>query len=111
TQKRLIEDIRTVYLKADLTPLPFGQMDPLGLVYETYKLAFTANFAEDVFITRNSNPNRPASVASLNTILSNDGGYVNSQGDTDWWIPSGQTMYSPVPPNPPNPFVQDATFA
>jgi RHS repeat-associated protein len=113
TQKRLIEDVRTLYLKDDLSaPLPPGQMDSLGLVYETYKLAFTANLAQQIFIGGNSNPNRPASAASLNSILlSNEAAYVHSQGDSDWWIPSGQTMYSPVPPNPPDPFVQDATFA
>ena len=111
-QKRLVDDVRILYLKDDLSgPLPLGQMDPLGLVHETYKLAFTSNLAGKVFVTGNSNPNRPADIASLNTILSGEGGYVNSQGDGDWWIPSGRTMYSPVPSNPPSPFVQDATFA
>jgi len=112
TQKRLIKDVRTVYLQDDLSgPLPPGQMDPLGLVCETYKLAFTAGLAQQIFISGNSNPNKPASAASLDTILSNEGAYVHSQGDSDWWIPSGRTMYSPVPPNPPSPFVQNATFA
>jgi RHS repeat-associated protein len=111
-QKRLVEDVRILYLKDDLSgPLPPAQMGSLGLVYETYKLAFTFNLAGQVFISSNSNPNRPADAASLNTILAGEGGYVSSQGDGDYWIPSGQTMYSPVPANPPNAFVQDATFA
>jgi RHS repeat-associated protein len=111
-QKRLVEDVRILYLKDDLSgPLPLGQMDSLGLLYETCKLALTSKLADQVFITGNSNPNKPADVGVLNTILSGEGGYVNSQGDSDWWIPSGQIMYSPVPSNPPNPFVQDATFA
>ena len=108
----MIEDVRICYLKDDLSgPLPPGQMDSLGLVYETYKLAFPASLPQQIFITGNSNPNKPADVASLNAILSGEGAYVNSQGDSDWWIPSGRTMYSPVPASPPDPFVQDATFA
>jgi RHS repeat-associated protein len=111
-QKRLLDHVRILYLKDDLSGvLPLRQLDSLGLVYETYKLALTANLAQRIFVSGNSNPNRPADIPSLNTILSGAGGYVNSQGDSDWWIPSGQTMYSPVPANPPDPFVQDATFA
>jgi RHS repeat-associated protein len=111
-QKRLLEDARILYLKDDLSgPLPLGQMGSLGLVHETYRLALTSKLAEQVFITGNSNPNKPADVASLNAILSGEGGYVHTQGDSDWWIPSGQMMYSPVPSNSPSPFVQDATFA
>ncbi len=125
TQKRLITDVRTLYFKNDLSgPAAFGQTESLGLVYETYKLALTANLAQQIFLGGNTNPNKPASAAALNAILSgagsvaanggytnSDGGYVNSQGDANWWIPSGQTIYSPVPQNPPNPFVQDAAFA
>lgn len=112
TQKRLLDDVRILYLKDDLAaPLPSGQMGSLGLVYETYKLAITSNLAQQVFITGNSNPNKPADVTSLNTLLSGEGGFVNSQGDGDWWIPSGQIMYSPLPANPPDPFVQDPAFA
>jgi len=111
-QKRLVEDVRSLYLKDDLSgPLPPGQSESLGLVYETYKLAFTSNLAEQVFIAGNSNPNKPADAASLISILAEEAGYVNGQGDGNWWVPSGQIIYSPVPINPSNPFVQDATFA
>ena len=111
-QKRLVNDVRILYLKDDLSgPLTPGQIGYLGLIYQTYKLALTSNLVQQVFITGNSNPNRPADVASLSSLLSGEGGYVNSQGDSNWWIPSGQIMYSPVPAAPPNPSVQDATFA
>jgi RHS repeat-associated protein len=111
-QKRLLVHVRMLYLKDDLSgPLPLGQLDSLGLVYETYKLALTSNLGEQVFINSNSNPIKPANATALNSILSRAGGYVKSQGDSDWWIPSGRTIYSPVPANSPNPFVQDATFA
>jgi RHS repeat-associated protein len=111
-QKRLVENVRVLYLKDDLAgPLSLGQMNSLGLVYEAYKLAFTSNLAEQVFITGNSNPNRPVDADSLNAILSSEGGYVNSEGNGDWRIPSGQIMYSSVPSSPPGLFVQVATFA
>ncbi len=111
-QKRLIEKVRVLYLKNDLSgSLPPGQMDSLGLLYETYKLALTSNLAQKIFVVGNFNPNKPADVGALNNILSEDCGFVNSQGDSDWWIASGRTVYSPVPPNPPSPLVQDAVFA
>ena len=111
-QKRLVDDVRILYLNDDLSgPLTPGQIGSLGLVHQTYKLALTSNLAQQVFITGNSNPNRPADVASLSSLLAGEGGYVNSQDDGNWWIPSGQIMYSPVPTSPPNPFVQNATFA
>jgi hypothetical protein len=41
-QKRLVEQVRMLYFAADLrSPLPFGQLNALGLPYETYKLALT----------------------------------------------------------------------
>lgn len=111
-QKRLVDDVRTQYLKDDLSgPLMPGQIGSLGLVFQTYKLALTSNLAQQAFVTGNSNPNRPADVGSLSSLLAGEGGYVNSQGDGNWWIPSGQIMYSSVPTSPPNPFVQNATFA
>ena len=97
-QKRLVNDVRILYLDDDLSGLLTpGQIGSLGLFYQTYKLPLTSNLAQQVFITGNSNPNRPADVASLSSLLSGEGGYVNSQGDGNWWIPSGQILYSPVP--------------
>ena len=110
-QKRLIADAQTLYLKNDLTALPFGQNDSLGLVYKTFKLAMTEVLAEQIFITGNSNPNKPANAAALDAILSGSGAYVNNAASKDWWIPSGQILYSPVPAVPAIPFVQDATYA
>jgi RHS repeat-associated protein len=125
TQKRLVEDVRTFYFKNDLSgAAPFGQTESLGLVFGTHKLALTETFAEQVFLAGNSNPNKPVSEVALDAVLSgigsigsggfytnSNGGYVHSQGDSDWWIPSGQTIFSPVPSAPAVPFPQDAAFA
>jgi len=111
-QKRLLGKGRVLYLKNDLSgPLPPGQMDSLGLIYQSYTLALTSSLAQQLFITSNSNPNKPADIGALNNILSMEAGYVNSQGDADWWIPSGQVIYSPVPITPHPPLVQNAAFA
>ena len=123
TQKRVIRDTRTLYYKNDLSgPAPLGQTESLGLVFQTHQLALTASLAQQIFVNGNTNPNKPAA-ADLDAILSgsgttvaggysnSDGGFVNSQGDSDWWNPSVQALYSPVPQNPPNLPVQSAAFA
>jgi RHS repeat-associated protein len=112
TQKRLISKTRTLHLSNDLSgPMPLGQIDSLGLVYQSYQLAMTANLAQQIFVNGNSNPNKPVTLGALNTFLSGPCGYVHSQGDSDWWIPSGFAIYSPVPSNPSSPFVQNSTYA
>ena len=85
SQKRLIEQARTLYRKDDLSaPLPLGQLESLALPYENYRLALTAALATQVYGNRVSA-----------AMLANEGGYVHSQGDSDWWIPTGQVFYSP----------------
>ncbi|NJK28531.1 MAG: hypothetical protein HC925_08920, partial [Coleofasciculaceae cyanobacterium SM2_3_26] len=52
-QKRLVEQVRMLYLSDDLaTPLPFGEIDALALPYETYKLALTDDLLETVLSER-----------------------------------------------------------
>ena len=42
TRLRLIEHVRTLYRRDDLTgPLALGQVESLALPFESYKLAFT----------------------------------------------------------------------
>lgn len=49
-QKRLVECARTLFFADDLkTHRPLGQHGPLGLPYESYKLALTKNLISDVF--------------------------------------------------------------
>ena len=33
--------------------------------------------------------------AALNGVLADEGKYVHSEGDANWWIPSGRIFYSP----------------
>jgi RHS repeat-associated protein len=106
--RRLIENVRTLYRKGDLTgPLPLGTVASRALPFESYKLAFTAGLfaiyrrgAEDLL------PNRT-------TVLRDEAGYVlgddakglgsfpSSDPDGQWWIPSGRIFYSHDPADTP----------
>ncbi len=84
-QKRLIEHARTLYRSDDLTgALPPNGLEPLALPFASYKLAFTPGLLTEAYGGRVNNP-----------LLEAEGRYVHSQGDTNWWIPSGRIFYSP----------------
>lgn len=86
-QKRVIERARTLYRPNSLVGvLPPGRLESLALPFKTYKLAFTAGLAAQVYGGR-----------VTDAMLSADGGYVHSGGDLHWWIPSGRMLYSPNP--------------
>jgi hypothetical protein len=96
--RRIIEHVRTLYRKNDLTGcLPMGQLESIALPYESYKLAFTPNLVTQVYDGR-----------VTDTMLTNDGRYVHSEGDSNWWIPSGHIFYSPNKNDTP---AQELVFA
>jgi RHS repeat-associated protein len=83
-QKRLIEQVRTRYRRNDLTDLlPLSVLESLALPGESYKLAFTPGLVMKVYGAR------------VEEAILNSGGYVHSEGDANWWIPSGRVFYSP----------------
>ena len=97
-QKRLIERVRTRYRKNDLTDLlPLGALESLALSGESYKLAFTPGLLTQVYGNRVED-----------SMLAADGGYVHSEGDANWWIPSGRVFYSPNVSDTP---AQELAFA
>jgi RHS repeat-associated protein len=80
-QKRLIEDIQTIYLNDDLTnPRPLGQMGKQAFLYQTYHLAFTPSLVSGLFGTRVT----PAILV--------DAKYIQPDG-INWWIQSGRNNY------------------
>ena len=86
-QKRLIEHVRTLYRRNDLTgALPLGGLESLALPYESYKLAFPPGLLSGMYGGRITNPS---------FTLETEGRYVHSEGDANWWIPSGRMFYSP----------------
>ena len=82
--RRIVERSRTVYRSDDLQQLlPLGQLQPLALPGDSYRLALTSTQATRIFGTRVS----PATFA--------EGGYVALSGVDGWWMPSGRLFYSP----------------
>jgi RHS repeat-associated protein len=97
TEKRLIEHTRTLYRRDDLAgPLPLGTMEPLALPFESYSLALTPGLVAHVYGGR-----------VTDAMLADEGRYVHSEGEADWWAPSGQMFYSPDP----NDTAQELAFA
>jgi RHS repeat-associated protein len=106
-QRRLIEQVRTLYPKNDLTGLlPLDKLESLALQGETYKLAFTPGLLTQVF-QRDGQLLLPNPADVLGGQGADHGGYLSSQQlkaegkfpNTDpdgyWWIPSGRVFYSP----------------
>lgn len=107
-QKRLIEHARTLYRRDDLSgPMPLGNVEPLALPYESYKLAFTPSLLEQVYDgdgDGDKTATEPTFLPGTQTRIYGgrvtdemlaEGGYVHSLGDESWWIPSGKVYYSP----------------
>jgi len=91
-QKRLIEHTRTYYRRDDFAgPLPLRGLEALALPFETYKLGLTPGLVTAVFRGR-----------VTDTMLASESGYVHTQGDASWWIPSGKVFYSPAPADTPH---------
>ncbi|WP_324197860.1 SpvB/TcaC N-terminal domain-containing protein [Nocardia abscessus] len=101
-QKRLIEHVRTLYRKDDLSGLlPFNKLEPLALSGESYKLALTPGLLDQKFKRPlHTQPDEPLlPQAARATILGghagDQGGYVDLDGNGLWWIPSGRSFYHP----------------
>ena len=88
-QRRLIDNVRTLYRRDDLTGLlSLSQLQSLALAGESYKLAFTPGLLDQVFVQSGK-----ATAAEIATILHDEGGYVQLDADADWWIPSGRSYF------------------
>ncbi|WP_261561638.1 SpvB/TcaC N-terminal domain-containing protein [Frankia tisae] len=90
-EKRLIEHVRTYFRRDDLSgSLPLGVLQPLALSFESFKQAFTPGLVAEVYGERVSD-----------AVLADQGRYAHTEGDANWWIPSGQIFYSSVPGDTP----------
>ena len=87
-QKRLIEHIKTLYRKDDLSgPYQQGEHDTLGLGWESYQLAFTPGLLQDIFAGK-LNP------ADYQDVLEKKCRYEEMDGN--WWISSGKVLYGKI---------------
>ena len=90
-QRRPIEQSRTLYRKDDLTDtLALGLLESRALPLESYKLAFTPGLITAVYGDR-----------ITGAMPATEGCYVHSEGDANWWVPSGRVFYSPDPTHAP----------
>ena len=81
-QKRLIEHVRSVYYKNNLTdPLLLHHLESLAIPFESYQLAYTPELVFDIFESR------------VNPTLLTEGKFKNSEGDDNWWISSGIVQF------------------
>src|SRR4030095_12137114 len=99
TRLRLIERLRTLYRKDDLTGLlPLGEIESLALPGELYKLALTPGLLSSVF-KREQGGQPPEDLLPNPAPLlegkgADEGGYVWIDGA--WWIPSGRAFFDPA---------------
>ncbi len=81
-QRRLIEHIRNIFYKNDLTgALPLHKLDSLAVPLESYQLAYTPALLFDIFGTR------------VNENLMLEGKFTSSEDDDNWWIRSGARQF------------------
>lgn len=90
TRLRLIEQVRTLYRPDDLGAtandpnalLPLGTVESLALPGESFKLAFIPGLLGAVYGGRVSDS------------MLDEAGYVHSDGDANWWLPTGRAFFS-----------------
>jgi RHS repeat-associated protein len=97
-QKRLIEHVRTLYRRDDLTALlPLGEVEALALPGESYQLALTPGLLARVFKRRRPGQPDEDLLPNPGPLLTgkgaDQGGYVAMDGN--WWIPSGRVFFAP----------------
>ena len=100
--RRLIEQVRTVYRKDDLTSLlDLKKLEPRAIPGESYKLAFTSGLLPQVF-QRNDQALLPNPATVPGGQAADQGGYVDLDGNGNWWSPSGKGFFH-VEANSTNP--------
>lgn len=89
--KRLIEQVRTLFLKDEdlATPMPAGEQGERGLPYENYQLAYTPELLAHIFQSDPSvDQTAPIQVAPADML---EGRFTTLDGN--WWIRSGITHF------------------
>lgn len=117
-RRRAVDGSRTLYRRDLLNGrLPLGQVDPMALEGETYRLAFTPGLLARTYQRPRAGlapePLLPNAAALLGGTGPDQGGYVQSQvmkgaglfppadPDDHWWAPSGRSYFSDDPVHSP----------
>ncbi|MCG7405327.1 SpvB/TcaC N-terminal domain-containing protein [Caballeronia zhejiangensis] len=99
-QKRLIERVATRYRSDDLTALlPKDALQPRGTPGETYKLAMTPGLIASLYVRQPPGGGPVENLVSnaalvLGSTAADGGGYIDFEGDGNWWVQSGRAFYS-----------------
>jgi len=101
--RRLLKCARTLYRPNDLgasaadaaTLLPLGSLESLALPGNSYTLAFTPGLISQVY-ERAGAALVPSPAAVFSGSGPDLGGYVDLDGNGNWWIPSGRSYYLPT---------------
>jgi RHS repeat-associated protein len=75
--------------------LPVGSIESMALPGNSYKQAFTAGLLAQVFV-RGAMALLPAPATLLGSKAADGGGYIDLDGNGNWWIPGTRTYYSPL---------------
>jgi len=93
TSFRPLAHQRTIFRSDDFTTsLPLGTVQSLALPFMSYNQVLTPGLVQQIYITPGHLPSSPSSIEAT---LSGVCGYVHSEGDANWWSPSGQVFFSP----------------
>ncbi|PNP61027.1 hypothetical protein FNYG_14241 [Fusarium nygamai] len=88
--RRLLTDSFILYRQDSLEgPLKLGQLESLGIPYQTFTLAFHQTELDRVFVESGK-----LTADDLVHILEAEGGYRKM--DNRWWVPSGVTFFAPA---------------
>lgn len=100
-QRRLIERRRTLYRRDDLSALlgP-AELQAMAIAGESYQLALTPGLIAQVF-QRAGQALLPDPAGVLAAKGGDGAGYVDLDGDGNWWVPSGRAFLSPGTDDPP----------
>ena len=97
-QRRLIAQARTLYRKDDLTDLLApGVLESRALPGDSYRLAFTPGLLDEAYAGLSGGPGPGLAfdpAAALGGRGADQGGFVDLDGNGQWWVPSGRIFYS-----------------
>ena len=105
--RRVLTSGRTYYRADDMgaaagSPaalLALGTLESLALAGCTYKAVFTPGLLTQV-LQRSATALLPTPATALGSVAADGGGYVDLDGDLQWWAPSGRIYYAPAPATP-----------
>ena len=79
--KRPLAQSETRFINESLDgPRAASEISPLGIAWQTYQLAFTPSLLQSIY-------------GDKVDITSFDGGYVDLNTDSNWWVPSGTPIF------------------